>query len=87
MLVFKNSINFHSSRLDNNDQDRLPFEMGTAYEPNENGNNLKVALIQKREEFSDSLLPRMYDTELIHHENSHPKVVSKFKVIKKNSKD
>ena len=87
VLVFKNSISFHSSRLDNNDQGRLPFEMDTAYEPNENGNNLKMALIQKREEFSDSLLPRMYDTELIHHENSHPKVVSKFKVIKKNSKD
>ena len=68
--------------MDNNDPARLPFEMDTAYEPNENGNNLKIALIQKREEFSDSLLPRMYDTELIHHANSHSKVVSKFKVIK-----
>ena len=56
--------------------------MDTTYEPNENGNNLKIALIQKREEFSDSLLPRMYETELIHHENSHSKVVNKFKVIK-----
>ena len=82
MLVLKNSINFCSSRLDNNDPNRLPFEMDTAYEPNENGNNLKIALIQKREEFSDSLLPRMYDTELIQHENSHSKVVNKFKVIK-----
>ena len=82
MLVFKNSINFHSSRLDNNDQDRLPFEMGTAYEPNEWGNNLKIALIQKREEFSDSPLPRMYDTELIRYDNSHSEVVTKFKVIK-----
>ena len=86
MLVFKNSINFHSSRLDNNDPDRLPFEMDTAYEPNENGNNLKMALIQKREEFSDSLLPRMYDTELIHHDNSHSEVVNIFKVIKTYSK-
>ena len=85
MLVFKNNDKFHFSRLDNNDQGRLPFEMDTAYEPNENGNNLKMALIQKREEFSDSLLPRMYDTELIHHDNSHSKVVSKFKVIKKYS--
>ena len=84
MLVFKNSINFHSSRLDNNDPGRLPFEMDTAYEPNENGNNLKMALIQKREEFSDSLLPRMYDTELIHHDNSHSEVVNIFKVIKKH---
>ena len=56
--------------------------MDTAYEPNENGNNLKIALIQKREEFSDSLLPRMYDTELIHHDSSHSRVVNKFKVIK-----
>jgi hypothetical protein len=72
--------------LNNNDPGRLPFEMDTAYEPYESENNLKIALIQKREEFSDSLLPRMYDTELIHDENSHPKVVSKFKVIKKYSK-
>ena len=85
MLVFKNGINFHSSRWDNNDPGRLPFEMHTTYESNENKNNLKMALIQKREEFSDSLLPRMYDTELIHHNNSHPKVVSKFKVIKRCS--
>ena len=81
-LVFKNNINFHPSRLDINDLDRLPFEMDTAYEPNEWGNNLKIALIQKREEFSDSPLPRMYDTELIRYDNSHSEVVTKFKVIK-----
>ena len=57
--------------------------MDTAYEPNENGNNLKIALIQKREEFSDSPLPRMYDTELIQHNNSHSEVVNIFKVIKR----
>ena len=56
--------------------------MDTAYEPNEWGNNLKIALIQKREEFSDSPLPRMYDTELIRYDNSHSEVVTKFKVIK-----
>ena len=37
---------------------------------------------QKREEFSDSLIPRMYDTELIHHDNSHSEVVNILKVIK-----
>ena len=58
--------------------------MDTTYEPKENENNLKMALIQKREEFSDSLLPRMYDTELIHHDNSHSEVVNIFKVIKKH---
>ena len=82
MLVFKNSINSHSSRLDKNDPGRLPFEMDTTYEPKENENNLKMALIQKREEFSDSLLPRMYDTELIHNDNTHSEVVNIFKVIK-----
>ena len=82
VLVFKNDTHFHPSRLDINDPDRLPFEMDTAYEPDEWGNNLKIALIQKREEFSDSPLPRMYDTELIRHDNSHPEVVTKFKVIK-----
>ena len=82
MLDFKNYIHFYPSRLDINDPDRLPFEMNTTYEPNERGNNLKIALIQKREEFSDSQLPRMYDTEFIQHENSHPEVVTKFKVIK-----
>ena len=83
VLVFKSTtIHFHPCRLDINDPDRLPFEMDTAYEPDEWGNNLKIALIQKREEFSDSPLPRMYDTELIRHDNSHPEVVTKFKVIK-----
>ena len=81
MFIVLGMYNF-ASRLDNNDPDRLPFEMDTAYDPSENGNNLKIALIQKREEFSDSLLPRMYDTELIQHKNSHSKVVNKFKVIK-----
>ena len=81
-LVFKNSINFHPSRLDINDPERLPFEMDTVYEPNEWGNNLKIAMIQKREEFSDSPLPRMYDTELSRYDNSHSEVVTKFKVIK-----
>ena len=71
--------------------------MDTAYEPDEWGNNLKIALIQKREEFSDSTLPlcrlskekytlyyipRMYDTEMSQHDNSHPEVVTKLKVIK-----
>ena len=80
--LLKNNTNFHSSRLDINDPERLPFEMDTAYEPNEWGNNLKIGLIQKREEFSDSPLPRMYDTELIRYDNSHSEVVTKFKVIK-----
>ena len=82
MLDFKNYIHFYPSRLDINDPDRLPFEMDTAYEPNEWGNNLKIALIQKREEFSDSPLPRMYDTELIRYDNSNSEVVTKFKVIR-----
>ena len=67
--------------MDINDPERLPFEMDTTYDPKEKGNNLKIALIQKREEFSDSPLPRMYDIELSQHNNSHSEVVDKFKVI------
>ena len=67
-----------------NDPSLEKFDISSTYEHQENPNHLKVSLYQERDSSANSINPKIFDAELLHHQNSHPLTVNFLKVTQIN---
>ena len=63
-----------------NDPSLEKFDISFTYEHQENPNHLEISLCQERDSSANSINPKIFDAELLHHQNSHPMTVNFLKV-------
>ena len=72
-------------RVSINDPSLEKFDISSTYEHEENPNHLKISLCQERDSSANSINPKIFDAELLHHQNSHPLTVNFLKVTQINN--